>query len=241
MIEKFEGVVLRTLKYSDNLMIADIYTRGHGRKSFLVPVSHSRRSRVRSVLFQPLSMLVFTAGYRKGKSLSRISDVQPHVMYSSIPFDIVKSSISLYLAELLTYALREDGGDESLFNFLERSFMLFDSLEHGYVDFHLVFMVQLLRYLGIYPNLEGCTSNSYFDLMQGGIVHEHPLHSNFLMPDDTRSFVALLQTGFASMHELSLNRGLRGEYLAILNKYYALHIPDFPLLKSAEVLKELFD
>lgn len=240
MVEKFEGIVLRTLKYSDTLMIADIYTRGYGRLSFLVPVSHSRRSKVRSVLFQPLSMLTFTANFKKGKSLSRIGEVQPYVVYSSIQNDVVKSAISLYIAELLTYALREESGDDSLFCFLDRSLMLLDGLEHGYSDFHLVFMAQLLRYLGIYPNLEGCTPNSYFDLMQGCLVREHPLHGDFLMPSDTYSFVSLLQTGYESMHRLSLNRRLRGEYLAILNRYYALHIPDFPLLKSVEVLRELF-
>ena len=150
MVEKFEGIVLSTLKYNDGLMIADLYTSQRGRMSFLVPVSYSKRSRVRSVLFQPLSMLSFTATVKTGRTLSRIGEVQPYSMYSSINNDVVKSSIALYLAELLSYALREDGRDDALFTFLDRSFTLFDNLEHGYADFHLVFMVQLLRFLGIY-------------------------------------------------------------------------------------------
>ena len=241
MIEKFEGIVLRTLKYSDSLMIADIYTAQRGRMSFLVPVSHTKRSRVRSVLFQPLSMLSFTAPVKAGRNLSRIGEVQPYSMYSSIPNDVVKSSIALYLAELLTYALREDGNDDSLFTFLDRSFTLFDNLEHGYADFHLVFMVQLLRFLGIYPNLEGFAPGCYFDLFQGCVTREHPLHPNFLLPEDAAAFIELLRTGYDSMHLLSLNRKLRGEYLATLSLYYQLHIPEFPELKSAAVLRELFD
>ena len=241
MIEKFEGIVLRTLKYSDSLMIADIYTAQRGRMSFLVPVSHTKRSRVRSVLFQPLSMLSFTAPVKAGRNLSRIGEVQPYSMYSSIPNDVVKSSIALYLAELLTYALREDGNDDSLFTFLDRSFTLFDNLEHGYADFHLVFMVQLLRFLGIYPNLEGFAPGCYFDLFQGCVTREHPLHPNFLLPEDAAAFIELLRTGYDSMHLLSLNRKLRGEYLATLSLYYRLHVPEFPELKSAAVLRELFD
>lgn len=241
MIEKFEGIVMRTLRYSDGLMIADIYTAQRGRMSFLVPVSHSKRSRVRSVLFQPLSMLSFTATVKTGRNLSRIGEVQPYSMYCSIPNDVVKSSIALYLAELLTHALREDGSDESLFTFLDRSLTLFDNLEHGYADFHLVFMVQLLRFLGIYPNLEDYVPGCYFDLVQGCAVREHPSHPNFLMPDAADSFIALLRTGYDSMHLLSLNRKLRGEYLATLSLYYRLHVPEFPELKSAAVLRELFD
>ena len=241
MVEKFEGIVLRTLKYNDSLMIADIYTAQRGRMSFLVPVSHSKRSRVRSVLFQPLSMLSFTAAVKTGRTLSRIGEVQPYSMYSSINNDVVKSAIALYLAELLSHALREDGRDDSLFTFLDRSFTLFDNLEHGYADFHLVFMVQLLRFLGIYPNLENYTPVCYFDLAQGCATREHPLHPHFLLPDDAQPFVNLLRTGYDSMHLLSLNRKLRGEYLATLSMYYQLHVPEFPELKSAAVLRELFD
>ena len=239
MVEKYDGIVLRTLKYSDNLLIADIYTRSHGRLSFLVPVSHSKRARVRSVLFQPLAMVTFTASFKKGQ-LTRITDAHPSQMYSSIPFDVVKSAIALYLAELLTYTLREEGGDEAMYNFLDSSFALFDNLEEGYADFHLVFMSQLLRYLGIFPNLEDNTPHSYLDLMQGCTVREHPLHPHFLLPQEAQPFISLLSVGYASMHTLSLNRILRGKYLAILLDYYRLHIPSFPKLKSVEVLKELF-
>jgi DNA repair protein RecO (recombination protein O) len=240
MVEKFDGIVLRTQKYSDSLMVADMYTRSRGRLSFLVPVSHSRRSKVRSVLFQPLSMLSLTASYKKG-SMSRVQEVQPYSMLLSVQSDAVKSSIALYLSELLAYSLRESGEDEALFNFLDRSFTLLDTLEAGYSDFHLVFMVQLLRYLGIYPNLDGFTQHSYIDLQQGCAVSVHPLHGNFLMPADAAPFVGLLRTGYENMHLLSLNRELRGKYLATLITYYRLHIPDFPKLKSLDVLRELFD
>ena len=44
---------------------------------FLVPVSRSRQSKVRSVLFQPLSMLTFMASYRKGNRPSYIHAAPP--------------------------------------------------------------------------------------------------------------------------------------------------------------------
>lgn len=240
MVEKFDGIVLRTLKYSDSLIIVDMYTRQRGRLSFLAPVSRSKKSRVKSVLFQPLSMLTIAASCRQGRQLSRINDVQPYSMYSSIPFNVVKSSIALFLSEVLVNALREEEADESLFVFLDRSFTLFDNLESGYADFHLVFMSQLLRFLGIFPNIEGYLPGAYLDLAQGCVVREHPLHPNFLMPQEAISFVNLLTIGYDSMHTLSLNREMRGVYLAFLTEYYRLHIPEFPPLKSLDILKELF-
>ena len=241
MVEVFEGIVLRTLKYSDSLLIADVYTRQKGRMSFLVPVTHSKRGRVRSVLFQPLSMLSLTVSYKNGRQLQRVNDAQPYNMYSSIPFNVVKSAIALYLSEMLVYTLREEEPDEALFVFLNRSFSLFDELENGYADFHIVFLSQLLRYIGIYPNLDNYSPGCYFDLVQGCAVREHPMHANFLMPADAVGFISLVRVEYENMHSLSLNRKLRGIYLAILNLYYRLHIPDFPQIKSMDVLKELFD
>lgn len=241
MVEKIDGIVLRTLRYNDTLMIADMYTRQHGRLSFLLPVSHSKRSKVRSVLFQPLAMLSIAVSVKRGRSLQRIADAQPYAMYSTITYNVVKSSVALYLSEFLTYALREEEGDEALFNFIDRSLLFFDHLEQGYADFHLLFLSQLLKYLGIYPNLDNYDKGCYFDLAQGCAVREHPLHPHFLLPAAAGGFVALLTTGYESMHRLSLNRGMRSEYLAFLNDYYKLHVPDFPQLKSLEILKELFD
>lgn len=241
MVENFEGIVLRTLRYNDTLLIADVYTRQRGRASFLVPVSHSKRSKVRSVLFQPLSMLSFTASGHEGKRLWRVSSVQPYTIFSSIQANVVKSAIALFLSEVLVYALREEEPDVQLFNFLDRSFSLFDNLEEGYADFHIVFLSRLLRYLGIYPNLDNYTPGCYMDLAQGCAVNEQPHHASYLMPADAAGFVELMQTGYDSLHTLSLNRKLRGGYLAILMLYYRLHIPDFPQIKSMEVLRELFD
>lgn len=240
MIEKFEGVVLRTIKYSDNLMITDIYTRQQGRRAFLLPVTHSKKARVRNVLFQPLSMVSFTAPQRGTKRLVRITDAQPYMLYSSIPYDVVKSSIALYIAEVLTYALREEECDDALFTYIDRALVWFDAATEGYADFHLVFMAQLLHFLGIAPNLENAAPNSYFDMQAGGLVREHPLHPHFLMPVATLSFIRLFGSDFLSVRALALNGALRGRFLAVLEEYYRLHIPDFPALRSGDVLRELF-
>lgn len=231
---------MRTIKYNDNLMIADIFTQQVGRRSFLLPVSRSKQSRVRNVLFQPLSMVAFTAAGRSEKSMARISDAQPYAMYSTVPYDVVKSSIALYLAELLTHALRDSTDDETLFIFMDRAFTWLDAATEGYADFHLVFMARLLRFLGIYPNIGSVGRNEYFDMLSGCLVREHPLHPHFLMPAAAERFSRLLAADFQSVRALALNREQRGEYLAVLEEYYRLHIPDFPSLRSAEVLRELF-
>ena len=241
MVETLTGIVLRTIKYSDNLMIADMYTRERGRASFLVPVSRGKRTKVRSVMFQPLSMLTFTANAGRGKSLPRLSEVQPYVIYDTVPYDVAKSAVAIYIAEYLVAVLREEGENEALFAYLDYALCFFDGMRAPCADFHIVFLLQLTRFLGIYPNVEGAAGNRYFDLQAGTLVGESPLHSHYLTPEDTRNFIGMLRIDFDSMHGLSLNRKARGEYLALIQNYYSLHVPDFPDIKSSDVLRELFD
>ena len=240
MIENFIGIVLRTIKYSDNLMIADIYTKSRGRVSFLLPVSHSKRAKVRSVLFQPLTMLSFLASYRMGKTMSRISDAQLYKSYTSIPYNIVKSSIALYLAEFLSLVLREEEGNGYIYDLIDNALTWFDFAQEGYADFHILFLLKLTLLLGIYPNVENYREGAYFDLAAGCLVYEHPLHGQFLSVEDTRNFVELMNMDFSSLHTFSLNRKARGEYLTLIHNYYRLHIPGFSEPKSADVLREFF-
>ena len=240
MVEKFVGIVLRTIKYSDNLMIADMYTQSHGRLSFLVPMSRSKRSKVRNVLFQPLSVISFSAPFKGVSSLVRLSEAQPYLMYSTLPYDVVKSAIALYLAEFLAAVLREEDDSESLFDYICCSLEFLDKAEEGYSNFHILFLLRLTRFLGISPNVEEACEGSYFDLMAGAIVHEQPLHGQFLSQADTMLFVKLLQMDLSSMRSMQLSRNARWEYLTLLHNYYRLHVPDFPEIKSIDVLRELF-
>lgn len=241
MVENFTGIVLRTLKYSDSLMIADIFTATRGRLSFLVPVSRSKSSKVRSVLFQPLAMLTFKANYRPGRGLTRVGEVLPYVMYSSIPYEPCKSAVALYLSEFLTRALHEESDNGSLFTFLEYSLRWFDEVQEGYANFHLAFLMRLTRFLGISPNIEDAAQSHYFDLAAGCFCGVQPLHGNFLPAAQAVELFRMLFSEYDEAASFAMNRQRRGEILDFLQRYYRLHIPDFPELKSAEVLKELFD
>ncbi len=240
MVEKFKGIVLRTLKYSDNLMIADIFTESRGRVSFLLPVTRSRNSKVKSVLFQPLSILHFQANYKHGGAMSRLSEALPAYMYRTIQCDPCKSAIALYLAEFLTRALHEESDNAAIFGFIEQSLMWLDEAEEKYANFHLLFLMRLTRYLGISPNLETGSRAHYFDLEAGCFVGVQPMHSNYLTATQAADFFSLMAHDYDGVSQVAMNRNMRNEYLTVIQNYYRLHIPDFPELKSADVLKELF-
>ena len=74
MLQKTQGIVLHSLKYKDTSIIVDIYTEVSGRASFLVPVSRSRKAAVKSVLFQPLSLVELEADFRPNTAIYKVKE-----------------------------------------------------------------------------------------------------------------------------------------------------------------------
>ena len=227
MLQKTQGIVLHSLKYKDTSIIVDIYTEVSGRASFLVPVSRSRKAAVKSVLFQPLSLVELEADFRPNTTIYKVKEAKSLYPFTSIPYDPYKSAIALFLSEFLYRALREEAENRPLFAYLQHSIVWLDECGSGFANFHLVFLMRLSRFLGLYPNLEDYHSGDYFDLQNACFT---PLR-----------LTGLMRMNYETMHLFAMSRTERARCLAIMNEYYRLHLPDFPVLKSLEVLKELFD
>ena len=69
-------------------------------------------------------------------------------------------------------------------------------------------------------------------LPQGGV---------YLQPDEAARIRLLLRMNYETMQLFGMNRTERNRCLTVINDYYRLHLPDFPILRSLDVLKELFD
>lgn len=243
MQERVRGIVLRTVKYGESSLIIDLFTENHGRMSFMTTISRSRRA-VRTVsLWQPLSMVEFTTDLHANASsrLPRPIDAYTYYNYTDTPYSPIKSSLALFLAEFLASALREEKENHSLYSFIEASLQWLDTCDRpsSLANFHLVFLINLTRFLGIYPSTD--TPHHYFDLLAGTYASSQPPHSHFLKNGEALALTTLARMNYSTMHVFKFTRAERHRILAVLNEYYRLHIPSFPELKSLDVLQELFD
>lgn len=242
MLQKTVGIVLHSLKYNDTSNIVDIYTEHTGRASFVVPVPRSRKAAVKSVLFQPLSIVEFEADFRPNTTLYKIKEAKSFYPFISLPYDPFKSAIALFLAEFLYRAVREETENRPLFAYLQHSIVWLDTCSDGYANFHLVFLMRLSRFLGLYPNLDDYSRGDYFDLLNACFTPLRPqIHSFYINPDEAGRLSQLMRMNYETMHLFAMNRTERARCLTIINDYYRLHLPDFPVLKSLAVLQELFD
>lgn len=242
MLQKTVGIVLHTLKYKDTSIIVDIYTEIAGRASFLAPVSRSRKAAVKSVLFQPLALVEFEADFRSNATLYKMKEAKSFYPFSTLPYDPHKSAIALFLSEFLYRAVREEAENRPLFAYLRHSIIWLDECESGFANFHLVFLMRLSRFLGLYPNLDDYHKGDYFDMQNACFTPLRPLlHSDYIAPEEASLLTQLMRMNYETMRLFAMSRAERTRCLVIMNGYYRLHLPDFPQLRSLEILRELFD
>lgn len=240
MLAKTQAIVLHSIKYGESRLIVDMFTRSHGKLSFIVTVPKSQKSKVKKQYFQPLSILDIEADVRPKIQLQKLADVRLSAPFSSIPFDPNKLSIALFVAEFLYYALRGEQQNTLLFDYVVSSIQWLDGQDCRFANFHLVFLMRLSRFLGFYPNLEHYAAGDYFDLRESEFCATPPVHRDFLRPDEAEKVQLMMRMDYATMHLFRLSHQERNHLLEVALTYYRLHLPDFPELKSLQVLKDLY-
>lgn len=239
MLEKTRGIFLRSVKYSESSMIAVIYTEAYGRQSFMVNGARSKKSIVKTVAFQPLYLLDLEIYYKNGREIHRLKDVRIANPYATIPFDIRKSSMVIFLSEILYKCLKEEEPNTGLFDYIYNSLSFLDLSDHGISNFHLWFLFKLTQFLGIYPRSEHALISNYFDLQKAQFVNFEPLHNQFTDKHVTILFSRLFEIDHTSLEKLEYTQNDRRLVLEKLLEYYRIHFDNLGEIRSLSVLKEV--
>jgi len=241
MIEKTLGIVLKQIKYGDTSLIAHLYTRRWGRIGIIVPGARSSSKNRKAYLFQPLTILELDIYYKANRELQNIKEVKNHSPFMHLTGDPVKSSVALFLAEILNKALREEEPNEELFDFLDNHIQLLDLTDQGIGNFHIYFLLRLSRYLGFNPGVPPAQSNLWFDLALGTFTTTPPLNGSFLAPELTALLIRFLSVQASDLASVVIDRQKRIELLEGILRYYYLHLEGLGEIKSHTVLHALFD
>ena len=230
-----EGIVIRTIKYSESSVIAKIYTREFGLQSFIIKGVRGKKGKNKTAALQHLSLVEIEAYQKEASGLKSVKNIQLRHPYSSIPFNIVKSTIAIFISEVLDKVLHENEADEQLFNFIDSALSLLD-IENNAANFHLIFLIQLTRFLG-FQLLNSDNQNIYFDLESSEFTSIRPLHDNFTKKEETSLLRKLLGTNFAESKALSFTNSDRRFLLRTLVKYYQIHVDSMRDIQAHLILE----
>ena len=236
MLVNTKGIVLHSIKYSETSIIVRIYTEAAGLQSYLFKGIRSPKSKTKAGLFQPLTLLEVVASIRENAGLHIAKEVRLFQPYMGIPFDIRKSSIALYMNELLYKAIREEEANTELFNFMWKSCLLLDSTEDNLNCFPLVFTSELTRYLGIRPQAGYSELKPVFNLRESHFQTLIPEKDSYIMPEYGSQFQSLITASLENQSALHFKPSVRRSFMDSLLMYYHIHLPGFKSMNSHHIL-----
>ena len=144
---KTEGIVINNFKHRETSIITKIYTARFGIQNYVVNSVRKAKPRYSLSLFQPLTILDLVV-YHKGGGLNRIAEIHCPKPFESITYDVKKSTISLFITEILSLSLHEEEENAAMFEYIVKSIWSFDRMSERYHNFHLQFLLKLSRFLG---------------------------------------------------------------------------------------------
>jgi DNA repair protein RecO (recombination protein O) len=240
MLVATEGIVLHSIKYGENSIIATIYTREYGRQAYMMNISRSKKSKLKTGILQPLFLVDMVAYQKDSREVQRIKEVKNQPVYQNIPFDVAKSAQALFLAEILLKTLREQESFPEMFEFIRNSLLFFDLAEGSAANFHLWFLFRLTEFLGFLPGMEKTGFEGWFDMRKGAVVPFEPSHPFFVNRDATEVLIKLSSLKLTELAHLKISRNIRGYLTSKLVEYYQLHFEHLGEIKSLKILHEVF-
>lgn len=234
-----KAIVISSLKYSEADLIVKCFTKACGLKSYLLKnILKSKKGKLRTSFFQPLSLIEITANHKDKGTLEFIQEAKVYFPTQTLHTHIVKTSIVMFLSEILKSVIQEEEKNKALFSFIEQSIIWLDA-NTNIANFHLLFLLQLADHLGFYPD----NSNShlpYFNLLEGVFQPESSNVYCIYIPEKG-GLKQLLGIKFDEIIDLKLTKKERSTCLEILLLYFELHIQGFKKPKSLQVLNQLFN
>ena len=233
---KTKAIVISSIKYQEKSLIVKCFTQSDGLKSYFVrDAFSSKKSSQKIAYFQPLTILEIEAVHKNKGTLEYFKDIKVASPFHSIHSNVFKSTIVMFISEILHHAIHEEEKNEPLFMYLETALQWLDN--HDEIsNFHLIMLLETTKYLGFYPDTVDI-NQKYFEMLEGVFTPLHAITS--LTEHETDLFKKLIVLRFDNAYK-NFNVIERQLLLKILIDYYSLHLEGFKKPKSLEILKEVF-
>jgi DNA repair protein RecO (recombination protein O) len=222
MLHKTRGIVFRFTKYGESSIIVTIFTELFGIQTYIVNGVRSKNAKGKIALFQPLTLLDLVVYYKENANIKRIKEVKRVHQYQSLTTDVRKSTIAIFISEMLNKTVKDETHAQEIFEFLFHALILLDHQQTSIENFHLIFLIKLSRFLGF-----------------GAHQADEILGARMLDSDEEAILKKLLQTDFTE--QIVMTNTQRRNLLEAILRFYTLHIESLGEIKSLQVLKAVLE
>lgn len=236
-------IPLRITQYSDKNAILSAYSRELGMVSCLLPVGAGKEARRRRALLMPLCPVSCIVTSTPGRGIMPFRNPVPSPVMVSLTSEPLKCALALFLADVLGVVLRQSDVDRNLFDYIYASIIRLDEAGVSLLaNFHLAFLVGMLDFLGISPDVADFSPGMVFDKQDAVFRESPPLHKSYCSVEESKHIVLLARMNYGNCHHYKYTRAERARVLNGILEYISLHMSiDLLSLKSLSVLRDLFN
>jgi len=240
MLVKTKGIVFRSVKYKETSLILDIYTRELGLRSYIISGVRKKNAKTSAAILQVMNIVEMIVYEREGRQLNRIKEIKPAYSYEKLTFNIGKSSVGIFLLEIIRKSIKEREHNQALFDFLMDAYILLDLTKESISSFHIVFLVRLSAILGFIPENNFSELNNFFDLREGHFLANAPFHKDYISFPESKLLHECLSFSLEKSHTFKVDATQRIILLEQLILYYKIHLDDHSQIKSLDIFKDIF-
>ncbi|MBP2241662.1 DNA repair protein RecO (recombination protein O) [Cytobacillus eiseniae] len=226
MLEKCEGIVIRTTNYGETNKIVTLYTREWGKIGVMARGAKKPKSRLAAVT------QLFTYGYFLVQKTSGLGSLQQGEMISSmrrIKEDIFLTAYASYIIDLTDKSTDERKPNPYLFELVHQ---ILNYINEGYDAEILVniFEMKMLNILGLYPVLNQCaicgnTDGQFsFSIREGGLLCHRCLEKDPYHFKISAAAVKLMRIFYyldlSRLGNISVKPETKAELKKIIDAYY---------------------
>lgn len=235
MRQTIQGIYLGHINYSESSVIARFYTQEFGKRTFLLKGVKGKKSKSAGLL-QPLNELQITSNFQVEKELNTAFTIESSSTRHQIHNDLRKSTIAVFLTEILHKSIIEEEPNRPLYLFLTHRFSELNDNEFD-ANYHLKFLLELSLFLGFYPRLSSHHSDHIFNLEEGVFEHEN-YNSPLALEKNISTWLRnLIKTG----ELLDINNLERSKLLDGIVSYFEVQLHLKPnSFKSHQILSTVF-
>src|SRR5271170_477389 len=107
MLHKTRGIVFKATDYGDTSIIVQVFTEKFGLQSYIINGAKKTKAKISRNMFQPLHLLDIVVYYKNTGNMQRIKEAKNAPVLHSIPYDVIKSSLAIFLNEVLYKAVKQ--------------------------------------------------------------------------------------------------------------------------------------
>lgn len=247
MLQKCEGIVIRTTDYGETNKIVTLYTREWGKIGVMARGAKKTNSRLAAIT------QIFTYGHFLVQTGSGLGGLQQGEMASSmraIREDIFLTAYASYIVELTDKSTEEKKSNPFLFELLLQTLQF---INEGYDQEILtnIYEMKMLNGLGLYPILDRCancgnTEGQFsFSIREGGLLchrclSQDPYHLK-LLPGTARLLRLFYLLDLSRLGDISVKPETKAELKKVISAYYdeysGLHLKTKKFLNQIDQLR----